>query len=340
MKKKQYTTKAESLDDKGALRAVFSVFDVIDSDGDVVKASAISDGKAIPLVWAHNWDMPVGRGVIKNDGKKAIFDGHFFLDSDWGRNAYETVKAMGDLQEYSWGFSVKEQQKGEQEGRAVNNILKTEEYEVSCVLVGANRQTETLEVKSATNKCMSDYHVDGSYEALRDELNTSFRDAQFTDTMTYGYTWVVSTFSDHFIATVWKWDDEEESYWDVKYGRDSNGNIVLGEMSQVQPETSFVPIVSGQAMSYNGHSDAVQVAVSELVRRSKSGSDTRVKEGRAISAARLERMSSVVGWLNDAAKEIQQLIDEATPKDAEDTGKVLYAQFLRTESEILGVKVG
>lgn len=137
--------------DEGALTATFSTFDVIDSDGDVVRPSAFKDGQSVPLVWAHDWTQPVGRGTVRVDtrGKRAIFDGSFFLNTSAGREAYETVKSMGDLQEYSWGFRITEHSFGKfgPDERDVRYIEGAEVFEVSPVLVGANRETETLAIK-------------------------------------------------------------------------------------------------------------------------------------------------------------------------------------------------
>jgi len=378
---KKYQFKAEELTDEGTLKAVFSVFDVIDSDGDVIKSEAIKNGKQIPLVWSHDWSRPIGKGTIKNDGKQAIFEGNFFLNTSWGKDAYETVKGMGDLQEYSWGFRVLKQEKGEQDGRAVNFITSTEEFEVSPVLVGANRETGTLEVKTrsadhkvtineAANTSTITIHsdidssnnnidtnvlkfldgkVDGSYEELKDELNTAFRDRQFTDEMYGGYSYVVATFDDHFVAMMWRWDDEEESYWEVSYSRNDSGELLLGDPKQVEPHTEFVPVTVAtgqtQTMTYAAHADTLCVMASEYIRRSKSVSDSRRKEGRPISSARRERMSGVATNLEAAVTEIRALLDETAPSDSDTDGKAAsagkqaYIDFLKLEAQLNGVLV-
>jgi len=378
---KRYQFKAEDLTDKGTLKAVFSVFDVIDSDGDVVTSDAIHDGKQIPLVWSHDWARPIGKGVIKNDGKQAVFEGAFFLNTSWGKDAYETVKAMGDLQEYSWGFRVLKQEKGEKDGRAVNFITDTEEYEVSPVLVGANRETGTVEVKaesadlkvtineaantstltihsdidssnnnnSTANTKFLDGAVEGSYEELKDELNNAFRDRQFTDEMYGGYSYVVATFDDHFVAMMWRWDDEEESYWEVSYSRNDAGELLLGDPKQVEPHTEFVPVTVAtgqtQTMTYAAHADTLCVMASEYIRRSKSVSDSRRKEGRPISSARRERMSGVATNLEAAVTEIRALLDETAPTDTDTDGKTIsagkkaYMDFLRLEAQLNGALV-
>src|SRR3989304_4593247 len=73
---KVYTAPFEIKDDAtGAVQAAFSVFNTIDSDGDVVKPGAFEDGQEVPMVWSHQWDKPVGRGVVKVGRKQAIFAG-------------------------------------------------------------------------------------------------------------------------------------------------------------------------------------------------------------------------------------------------------------------------
>ena len=83
-------------DDTGAVTAVFSTFSVVDKDGDVVLPTALTNGQAVPMTWSHDWSQPVGRGVVRVEEARALFDGHFFLDTQAGQEAYKTVKAMAD----------------------------------------------------------------------------------------------------------------------------------------------------------------------------------------------------------------------------------------------------
>ncbi len=139
------TLKADG--EPGQVTAVFSTFDVVDSDNDIVLATALSNGQQVPMTWAHRWEMPIGKGVILVQEKQAVFDGQFFLETEAGLEAYKTVKAMGTLQEWSWGFRVKEagyEQRGDQWIRV---IKQAEVYEVSPVLVGAGVGTYTLGIK-------------------------------------------------------------------------------------------------------------------------------------------------------------------------------------------------
>jgi HK97 family phage prohead protease len=145
---KTFEAKVSPDDESGLLSAVFSTFGVIDKDGDVTEPTAFTDGQAVPLCWSHDWAKPIGRGVIKVDPDRAIFEGRFFLDTAAGREAYASVKAMGDLQEYSYGYRVEEAEMSEMNGQTVQILKKLLVFEVSPVLVGAGEGTRTLVVKT------------------------------------------------------------------------------------------------------------------------------------------------------------------------------------------------
>lgn len=231
------TLKADG--DEGSLSAVFSTFNMVDSDGDVVLPSTFTEGQEVPLVWSHDWARPVGKGAISVTPEHAVFNGRFFTETSWGQDAYQTVKALGTLQEYSWGFRVLDAEPGEMNGQPVRFIKRAEVFEVSPVLVGANRETYTLSLK-------------------------------------------------------------------------------------------------GHGLTFDDHSESVQVAVSEWLERVRAGSETRQKEGRAISAARRSRMAGVSESLRSAAGEIDAMLEETAPpeKAAQDAGaQAQRVAVLRLRSE-------
>lgn len=138
-------------EETGTVEAVFSVFNVRDYDGDVVKSGAIPNNTTVTMAWAHDWSKPVGKGTVTVDDNKAIFKGKFFTDTDSGNEAYKIVKNMGADQEWSWGFKALETMDGNPEnyeGLKTREITKVDIFEVSPVLRGANAHTETLAVKS------------------------------------------------------------------------------------------------------------------------------------------------------------------------------------------------
>lgn len=142
--------------DKGLIEATFSTFGVTDHDKDVTLPGAFEEGaKVVISAYGHrSWmgEMPVGRGKIRVEGDRAVLEGKFFMSTERGRETFETVKQMGDLQEWSYGFDVLETGEVTQELRekGVRRVLKKlKVFEVSPVLRGAGIGTETLSAKSA-----------------------------------------------------------------------------------------------------------------------------------------------------------------------------------------------
>jgi HK97 family phage prohead protease len=137
---------------KGTVVAAFSIFSEVDSDGDVVLPEAIPHGIEVPMsAFNHkSWEgaLPVGKGVVSADSRRATFAAQFF-DTTGGRDTYETLKQLGPLAQWSWGFDVTDSERGTFEGKRVRFIKKVRLYEVSPVLVGANQNTRTLAIKSA-----------------------------------------------------------------------------------------------------------------------------------------------------------------------------------------------
>ena len=133
----------------GEFRAVFSTFNVIDHDGDVTLPGAFKDNAAVRIsYWGHRWqDLPVGRGVIHQDDKQAWVDGQFFLDTQAGKETYLTVKGLGDLQEWSYGYEILRSENGQHENQDVRFLKELEVPEVSPVLLGAGIDTRTESIK-------------------------------------------------------------------------------------------------------------------------------------------------------------------------------------------------
>jgi len=132
---------------EGTIEAVFSTLGVVDRGGDIVEKTAIEDGKSVPMVWSHDWSRMIGKGTVRVEDDRAVFTGNLFLDTDAGLDAYRTMKAMGDLLEYSWGFMPKEVEWIERDEKLIRRIIKAEQFEISPVLVGEGLNTGTLAIK-------------------------------------------------------------------------------------------------------------------------------------------------------------------------------------------------
>jgi hypothetical protein len=138
---------------KGEVTAIFSTFDVIDSDRDVTKAGAFSDGAEVPIsAYGHqSWlgALPVGKGVIRTTKTEAILEGQFFMDTAAGRDTFLVVKELGALGQWSYGYDPVKFSYGEHDGQRVRFLEALKVHEVSPVLLGAGVGTRTLGAKGA-----------------------------------------------------------------------------------------------------------------------------------------------------------------------------------------------
>lgn len=170
--------------DKRYIEAVFSLFDTIDSDNDVTKANALRSGytgNKVPLVWNHDWSKVIGRGIIETDNQKAVFKG-YFLNTEAGKEAYNTVKEMQDMQQFSYGFQVMKSSKGTHidskgEEVPVRVLEDVKVWEVSPVLVGAQQNSFVQALKSG----LEPYdEIDTEFEEIIEPEVSSTTDASIS----------------------------------------------------------------------------------------------------------------------------------------------------------------
>jgi len=143
--------------DKGEVMAVVNTLNVVDRDGDVILPGAIPNGAKVKLsAYGHgtikNGEAPVGKGIVTIEGDKAVFRGNYFLSTQRGRDAFETVKALGGDSEWSIGFNRTKSEAPDEEWKAkgARRMLKSLNLlEVSPVFLGANGMTGTVAVKEA-----------------------------------------------------------------------------------------------------------------------------------------------------------------------------------------------
>lgn len=150
----------------GQFVATFATLNVIDKDGDVTVPGAFQEGQPVRIsAWGHNWGaLPVGNGTIHADQEKAWVDGQFFLDTAAGKDTYLTVKNLGDLQEWSYGFEVLKQSFGKFADRDVRFLEGLNTFEVSPVMLGAGIDTGTDAIKSAKSGAR---HSDADFKRMQ-----------------------------------------------------------------------------------------------------------------------------------------------------------------------------
>ena len=141
--------------DQGVIHAVFATLNVKDHDGDVTIPGAFEQGAEV-VVSSYNhtsWQgaLPVGKGRIEANDNEAILKAQFFMDTQHGRDTFTTVKELGPLGEWSYGYDVLDQEPGQHKGEKANILKKLRVKEVSPVLIGAGINTQTVYAKSANN---------------------------------------------------------------------------------------------------------------------------------------------------------------------------------------------
>lgn len=134
--------------EEGEFRAVFATLNVVDWHTDVTEPGAFTDGQNVVIEpWNHGWTLPAGKGVIRSDSKEAWIDGKFFLDTDTGKEHYQTVKNLGPLAEWSYSFNIEESGQGEFAGQQVRFLRKLDVAGVGPVTRGAGIGTRTEMIK-------------------------------------------------------------------------------------------------------------------------------------------------------------------------------------------------
>ncbi len=154
MQRKTIKVALKAVDDAGSFEAVIATLGVIDHDGDVIEAGAMT-GQTVSLMPAHDqMSVPLGKATIVERGDDVVAVGKFNREVAAGKDWHEAIKF--DLahppagQEWSWGYRVKEenQRLGQLNGQDARFLSKIDVEEISPVLRGASIGTRTLEAKA------------------------------------------------------------------------------------------------------------------------------------------------------------------------------------------------
>ncbi len=307
-------------DEKGSVEAVFSVYNTLDTDGDVVIPGAIKSGfknNQVPMVFAHKWDQPIGKGVIDTDDDKATFRGSFFMETEAGKEAYNLAKEMGDLQEWSFGFRINDYEvapfaKDGQDEVDVRYLKDLEVFEVSPVLVGANRETYTLAIKSGEEAVYESDNLDEEKAALAQDMFDNPGEAMNRSKELSCAVGVHTTEMDgkEVFMPCKTHAEYEEAIKDDKKDLDSEDNTeeVLEESQEKVSEEESLP--TGKRFSEEVKD--VLAALESLIVRAKAIEVLRSKDGRTLSERASSALRAVQEDLNDAWTEIDDILVDAT----------------------------
>jgi HK97 family phage prohead protease len=145
---------------EGEFEAYASVFDNIDSYGDVMRAGSFARslgeweqrGDVIPVLWGHDTYDPfsniggVRTAAEDNHGlrTRSLLD----LTNPKAEQVYKLLKGRR-VNQMSFAFDYIDARPGIVDGKEVLEVFDVDLYEISVVFRGANAETEVLAVKSA-----------------------------------------------------------------------------------------------------------------------------------------------------------------------------------------------
>jgi len=163
-------------DKSGEFSALFCRFNQIDRDGDLILPTAFTHGQKVPMAWAHDWSKIVGAGSVRVTDVGAVYDGRFFLETQAGEEAYKTVKNLGEMSQWSWGFKTIDSAYEERAGKTVRVIKLVELFEVSPVLIGAGYDTQLLAIKGGGDNLKKEYRrLYQDFKRIEAQLDASER---------------------------------------------------------------------------------------------------------------------------------------------------------------------
>lgn len=176
----------------GEFEALVSVFNNVDSYGDVVLPGAFADtlaawsakGDPIPVIWSHQWSDPdshIGEIVKAEERPEGLWvRGRIDLDEDSpkARKINRLLKGRRVTQ-FSFAYDEVESGPGKRDDRDVWELRKLDLHEVGPCLIGVNRQTELLAAKAAETEntaapwraLVEHAAATGNLEALKTALN-------------------------------------------------------------------------------------------------------------------------------------------------------------------------
>lgn len=154
------TSRAVEIKDveKGIVEIVFATLEAKDLDDDWTLPGAFPDELVTVSAYGHaSWGggmdgLPVATAQMFNTGKEARASLQFFMDTTPGMETFRTMKNLGALGQYSYGYDVLELGELTPELRSigVSRVLKTlKVHEISPVLRGAGVGTRTVSAKQS-----------------------------------------------------------------------------------------------------------------------------------------------------------------------------------------------
>lgn len=154
---------------EGEFEAIVSVFNTVDSVGDIVMPGAFKDTLAgfadssapVPVVWSHDWKDPfshIGYSVSAEEVETGLkIRGKLDIENNpKAMQVYRLLKG-GRVRDFSFAYEIedggfREAKDGEDDLATPYELRKLNLYEVGPCLVGAHRDTELLDIKASAGR--------------------------------------------------------------------------------------------------------------------------------------------------------------------------------------------
>ena len=266
MQRKCYTPSSVKFDmggEQGSFLAEFAKLNVIDKDGDVLLPGILGDmadgqvGVKVRIAsWGHKWqELPVGKGEVYESDGSLFCNAKFFLDTEQGLQTYKTVKALGELCEWSFGFDIQVSEPGMVDGKNVRFLKRTRVFEVSPVLQGAGIDTHTVDIKGAKDYSTSD--VGEAWSVLHPYVDGATDNSYVEDVRADPSSVIVCM---------------DGMKFQIPYSLDAAGVVVFDEAAAMQVVETYVP-VKNVSNEESGTSVAALLVDYELTRALMLGVD-------------------------------------------------------------------
>lgn len=143
----------------GQFTAIVSVFNTVDSVGDVVMPGAFkadleqwaAKGTPLPVVWSHDWSDPfshIGHVLEAKETDTGLqVKGQLDLENPKAKQVYNLLKG-GRVRNWSFAYDIHDAQPAQRNGKSVQELHRLSVHEVGPTLVGAHKDTDTVEVKA------------------------------------------------------------------------------------------------------------------------------------------------------------------------------------------------
>lgn len=171
---------------QGLVEAVIATLGVKDRDGDLIPLDAIESGAPATISFYDHDSIrslmtgsglpdapPVGKGHIFVEGDKAVFRGNYFLETTRGLEAFKTFKALGENQDWSFGYRKDKVDKptAEMRSKGISRVLSklgrvAGSYEVSPVPMGGGVGTRTVAMKAADAESAAEDRTDKKTQSV------------------------------------------------------------------------------------------------------------------------------------------------------------------------------